>query len=444
MTVKVLTAPEMYRRPVEESAPYENWLSWLKKVATECMRVAHLTISVAQKFAPVDFWMILILHAMLDISLDDAADRLNKLLWKQYNARRRHKLSPPEYDGTYIRRQRKCPTGDQVRKFRNWLPNWLLKDLNRLIFTRLLDYALENHFITYDIDLLVDTTDQWYYGGDRYPANPFITGGHNGPGTNRKRKHLAIMLRSGTTFLFVGVALIAKKASNAPDILATIDWLLGKGFKIRYLYADRWFPSWELLSQLLPRKVTYVGPFKKTAPVRRLVEAYIKHGGNGKYIIPYAANAPYQKGQPRQPSVPVRLILRSAKGRRLREVRQDYLSGKMTLEECVKEIMVMLTTAAPPKGAKRRQAWATNLCQGYRVRWHIETGFRDLARTAPPSNARTNERQFLMWSTRYWSFNAWQLERARRKRLRGVPKSWRKGPTLRQFGNAMLELEVPV
>jgi hypothetical protein len=226
-----------------------------------------------------------------------------------------------------------------------------------------------------------------------------------------------------------------------PDILGTADWLLAKGFKIRHLLADRWFPTHELLSQLPKRGITYIGPYKKWAPVRREIETYIKKGGKGKCIIPYAIH-----GAPAtcygQAPVQCWIIFANGQGRRLRAIRGDYLSGKKSLPDCVKEIMPMLTTAPPPSGPRARQVWAEDICRAYKARWHVETGFRDLNRLAPPSNARTNGRKLFMCAVRYWVFNAWQLERAKRKRLRRCPKVWRKGPTLRQFTAGVFALEV--
>jgi hypothetical protein len=440
MTQATQSGLELALRPEEELVPYDHWLSLLKNLAMECVRRAHLALHKGWKYSAAEFWMVLIAHALFNLSLDAAADKLNMMRWHQFNARRRHKAKPRKY-GNGKRKERKCPNGDQVRNYRDSLPNWVVNDLNRFIFERQVDYALEEGLITRKIDLLADNTDQWYYGGDRYPANPFITQGWNGPGTKRKRKYLAIMLKCGTTYLFVGCSLVAKGTSNVPDLLATADWLLAKGFKIRHLLADRWFPTYELLSQLPARKIIYIGPYKKWAPVRRAIEVYIKKGGKGKYIVPYSIH-----GAPiayyGQPPVQGWLIFANGQGRKMRDIRREYLSRQKTLKECVKQVMPILTTARPPSGQRTRQAWAEDICRAYKNRWHIETGFRDLNRIAPPSNARTNERKLFMCGVRFWVFNAWQLERAKRKRLRRVPKVWRKGPTLRQFTEGVRQLEV--
>jgi hypothetical protein len=440
MTVVTQSGFELQLSPEEELVPYEHWLSWLKNLALVCIRKAHLAREIGWKYSAAEFWMVLIAHALFNLSLEATADRLNKLFWRQFNARRRHKAKPRKFSGGR-RRERKCPNGDQVRKYRDKLPNWVINDLNRFIFEQQVDYALEEGLISNDVDLLADNTDQWYYGGDQYPDNPFITKGWNGPGTSRKRKYLAIMLKCGTTYLFVGCSLVAKGTSNVPDLLATADWLLAKGFRIRHLLADRWFPTHELLFQLPARGITYIGPYKKWAPVRRAIESFIRKGGKGKYIISYQI-----RGAPAahygQAPVDVHLIFANGQGRKMRDIRREYLSGEKTLKECVKEVMPILTTERPPSGPHARQAWAEDICRSYKDRWHIETGFRDLNRIAPPSNARTNERKLLMCAVRFWVFNAWQLERAKRKRLRKVPKIWRKGPTLRQFADGVLQQEV--
>ena len=51
----------------------------------------------------------------------------------------------------------------------------------------------------------------------------------------------------------------------------------------------------------------------------------------------------------------------------------------------------------------------------------------------PPSNARTNSRKYFMRSVQYWVYNAWQIERAKRRKRRFKFKSWKRSPTFRHF-----------
>lgn len=433
-----ISGTEIRARSAEESVLYDNWITWLKNLAIACIRKAHLPIEIGWKYNAVTYWMGLILFAMLDQTLEAITDELDDALWTQTRHHQRIKIYPQKYRGLYPRYERKYPNADQLRKYRNTLPEYLLKTLNHFIFECQLEYAESHRLISKTIDLLVDNTAEWYYGKDRYPDNPFITGGYNGPGTNHKRNYLGIMLKSGTTYLYCGVTMIKKEASNVPFILETLDWLILKGYRIRYVLGDRWFPTFELIQALTIRGVSYIGPYKKLAAIKRIILHFLETGKD--YIIPYTikgAPAKYYK----ETSIPIWLILTNPRGRRLNEIRQDYLMKTKSLKECMKEIMVMMTTEHPPKGRKARQGWAMQIFHRYTSRWHIETGFRDLNRITPTSNARTNGRKFFMNTVRYWIFNCWQLERAKRKKLRRSPKSWRRGPTLRRFRYVMKKVE---
>jgi hypothetical protein len=93
------------------------------------------------------------------------------------------------------------------------------------------------------------------------------------------------------------------------------------------MLADRWFPTHKLLSQLPPRGITYIGRYKKWAPMRRAIESYIKKGRKGKYIMPYDV-----RGAPAthygQAPVDVYLIFANDQGRKMRDIRREYLSGE--------------------------------------------------------------------------------------------------------------------
>ncbi|MHA1718082.1 MAG: hypothetical protein ACTSXK_00985 [Promethearchaeota archaeon] len=95
--------------------------------------------------------------------------------------------------------------------------------MNRLIFEQQIDFALKEKLITKEIDILIDNTNQWYYGNDRYLQNLFITKEYNGPGTSRKRNNLGIMIKFGNTYLYCSVDIIKKKHSNVSIILNTMD-----------------------------------------------------------------------------------------------------------------------------------------------------------------------------------------------------------------------------
>lgn len=436
MSTTTTSGKELPLHPAEESCPYIYWVPWLKNLAFEIIKKLHLPLQKGDKYSAKDFWEGLILHALMSLPIDEAAERLNQMKWEEFNHPRRRKKLPKKLNSKVIRHERMTPHGDQIRKYRNTLPMWVVKRLNEVIFDAQLVYALREGLIEKSLTVIVDNNDQWYYGSDRYPDNPYINKSHKGPGTSRRRKYLGIMIRSKKTSLYVGVSLIKKEHSNVPDIMNCIDRLIQQGYHIDHLQGDRWFPTYECLSELKRRNINYIGPYKKWKPIKRLIEDYIKNGGN--YIHQHLIKGDPTKYYHLSP-IPIYIIFTNRQGRRLREIRQDWKQKKISLKEATKQIMVMATTFTSPSGKKQRHGWAIGICKKYDKRWQIETGFRDLNRISPPSNAHTNARKYMMRSAQYWVYNAWQIERAKRKRMQKVPKSWMQGPTLRQFTYAQLQ-----
>jgi hypothetical protein len=370
----------------------------------------------------------------MGFSLDDGADRLNDLLWVAKQAKEREKVAKRRYGGRGRRHERQCPNGDQLRKYRNWLPHWLVPKLNDFVFDCMVKFAREQGYFKGEVDLLIDDTAEWYYGADRFPLNPAITGGHNGPGTNRKRNYFACLLKVGKFYLYCSVVQLEKGASEVPHVERVIGRLAALGVQVRMVMGDRWFPTFDLLDALRGRGIPYLGPYKRYKNIKKLILQFLN--GGKEYIFSHQVwGAPAtRKGRP---PVDVTLILTNPRGRRLSEIQKDFLSGEKSEADCLKEIMVIVTTAPAPRGKKARQRWAVRLCQRYHVRWQIETGFRDVKRMAPSSNARTNGRKLLMFSARFWGFNLWQLARAEWRRQKRKGKSRRRGPTLRAFAHSL-------
>lgn len=428
----------------EDPAQVGVWLKWVLNPAQYCVAQAHLKRWKGKRFKNVDFWQGLILHALMGLSLDDGADRLNGLLWLAKRARDGPEVKPKKYGGLGDREERLCPNGDQLRKYRNWLAKaspGILARLNDFIFACMVKFALKHKYCKKDVDLLIDDTAQWYYGKDRFPVNPSITGTNKGPGTSHKRNYFACMLKAGKFYLYCGVFLVPKGESEVPRLEHVLDELAKLGVTVRLVMGDKWFPTFDLLDALRRRGIPYLGPYKRYPNIRKLIVQFLKHGG--KYIFSsQVCGAP--SGRKGRAPVDVTFILTNPRGRRLSEIRADYLIGAKCEADCLKEIMMMVTTDKPPKQKKAKQSWAVRLCQRYHVRWQIETGFRDVKRMTPESNARTNARKLLMFSARFWGFNLWQLARAEWRRQRRKGKCRRRVPTLRAFAHSleMATLEV--
>ncbi len=299
------------------------------------------------------------------------------------------------------------------------------------------DLALELGLLSREVEVYVDYTDKWYYGKDVFPANPYITGVHDGPGTNRARKFCALMLASGSTWLFAGVFLTQKGKSKAPAVADAIAKLRAWGFTVKRASGDREVSNYDVIARLAQLDIPYTGTMKKTPGVRPVVDAYL----DGKFlpVVAHVLNqnqfTHYKLGP-----VAVHIIMKTDPGTRARDLRKALRAGKITREEARKKIHVFVTTESPPREKGKLVRWGLAIAQGFRRRWRIESGFRDLNRLFPTSHARSNDSKQLWLVLRMFAFNAWQIQRALRRGLRRVPASWREGPTLQRFGSITTKL----
>ncbi len=140
----------------------------------------------------------------MGLPLNDGADRLNDLRWLAKRVEDPHAAGPKAYGGRGDRHERLCPNGNQFRDYRNWFAKvhpGLLACLNDFIFACMIKFALKHKYCKKVVDLLIDDTAQWYYGMDRFPLNPSITGTNKGPGTSHKRDYFACLLKVGKFYL---------------------------------------------------------------------------------------------------------------------------------------------------------------------------------------------------------------------------------------------------
>ncbi|WP_371803577.1 hypothetical protein [Candidatus Lokiarchaeum ossiferum] len=79
MQTSTASGLEFPLHPADESCPYDYWLPWLKNLALEIIKQTHLSHRKGCNYSAEDFWEILIMHSLMDLSLDEASNELNKL-----------------------------------------------------------------------------------------------------------------------------------------------------------------------------------------------------------------------------------------------------------------------------------------------------------------------------------------------------------------------------
>lgn len=419
--------------PAEELVPIIDWYDFLLNVADRCLKKANITLREGgYRHDDKTYWRVLVFMVMNHLNVKDASDDLDDLLWDREEKRGRpgRPKGRKKLGGKYPRRERLTPNESQVNEYRRDLAENLKVDLVDHVFNAQIEVTRELGLIKDVIEVYVDYTNEWYYGKDEFPSNPFITGVNNGPGTSKARKFCALMISSGSAWLFAGVFLTQKGKKKAPDVADAIQKLHEVGFTIKRVFGDREFSNYDLIARLHQLGIPYTGTIKKSPNVKKKVDKLLTK--RCKQVAPHTLN-PHAQTFYKLGPVKVHLIMKTDPGKRVRDVQRDLKAGNITLAEARKKIHVFVTTEQPPREKKKLVRWGINLATGFRRRWRIETGFRDANRFFPTSHARSNGTKVLMIALRMFTYNAWQIERARRRRLRRVPKVWKKGPTLQRF-----------
>ena len=177
---------ELKIHAAECQCPMKYWVPKIKNFALSIKRKNHLPRHIGKKYNAENFLEVLLLHTMLNMSIDESSDFLNTEAWLTYNLHRRRKRKPIPFNGIVPRKERLVPNGDQIRNYRNKIPVWFTKRLNDEIFDLQLNYAYENGLIDRNLTIIVGDNDEWYYGSDRYPKNQYNNKSNKGSGTSRK------------------------------------------------------------------------------------------------------------------------------------------------------------------------------------------------------------------------------------------------------------------
>ncbi len=423
---------KIFLRSAEKLVPLVNWFAFLIIVARECMKKVKISIAGnGYKHGDAIFWQVLVHREMTRLSIKEAANDLNDELWRQkIKGKGRKPRDPKSLGGKYPRHERLAPNESQMHQFLKKMPWWVKKKLSKMIFNAQIDLARKMGLLKDEIEVYIDNTNKDYYGKDRFPSNPSITGTHKGAGTSRMRKYCALMISSGTTRLFAGVFLTRKGRSKVPAIANALVMLAKWGFAIKKVFGDREFSTYDIIGKLNSLGYCYTGTMKKTVPIKKIVDAFLN--GLCKCVVLHVMQ-PHRLVRFNFGPINVHVILKADPGSRIRDVQRDYKNGKITLAEARKKIHVFITTEPAPRHEKHWGPWGAKIVQPFRKRWRIETGFRDTDIFTPTSHARENGTKTFMFVLDLFAYNAWQIQRALRRRLRRVPRAWRIGPTRERF-----------
>jgi hypothetical protein len=183
--------------------------------------------------------------------------------------------------------------------------------------------------------------------------------------------------------LYVALQHVAKGQSKIPFMIDTTRWLQGLGFEIKFCVIDREYYRQGILDSLKLLGVDVIVPTKEWKRLRNAKEDYL-NGVKGR-TQRYCLTQGDKKGR-RSKTTRCWIILHPRGKQRIDELKRDYLQKSKTLDKASQQIYALVTTRSPLYSGSRfplQTKWT------YKMRWQIETSFRD------------NERHKAIWGSKY-------------------------------------------
>jgi len=429
------------RRFYEESVPKIDLFSFVNKVAERLFKRLKIAILPnGYRYTDVNYWQVLVWREMLQLSTSEAADDVNEeLIEHSRKGRGRKRYEHRLIGGTWPRHERMAPHGSQVDTFLRNMPPGIKNRLQQTIIKAELDLARELGIITNEISVYFDFTKDNFYGMDVFPDNPCITNIHDGRGTNKARKHAAMMIASGSTWLFAGLVLtkpgLGKELYVGTMIQRLVDW----GYILKDTFGDREVSTFDVIATMDNKGLSYTGTMKHTPTVKKVVDEFLR--GSCQSVVQHVLQR-NPTCRVKHGPIPTHLILKVDPGTRARDLRRKLASGAISIKEARVHVHVFITTKPAPARKDQLVRWGMRIAQEFRKRWRIETGFRDYELFSPTSHARNNATKTFLHAFDMIAFNAWKIQQALCKKARHAPASKRRGPTLRRFCRKMAKEHV--
>lgn len=408
MTVKTFTGTPETKIQGNNRDLDLDWYEFIVKLAEQCTHKYGLKKkSRWRKYHAHHFWEVIVFAILNSLGTEDAAERWNIHKWKRFNENKRRKRKPRKYGGTHERHERMAPDRSQVNDFKRRFPRAFIEKLSSIVLREQVFLARKLGLLNKTIDVFVDFTPKPYHGALKADENDGLHGTNRARGTNRVRKYLGVMVKSGRSRLFSHLVLAKSGAHRHEYVNNAIEELISWGFVIRRITGDREFVSRRLIDRCIKEDIHYFGPFIKTVNVKKKMKHFLEHGGTGVYRYGLKGGGYWNKKNPAD----TRLIFNTKEEIGLKGIRKKFMDGKITLKEAMEKIHVFISTKPLPRARRQREGQKRAWVKWYSRRWWIETAFRDLNAFFPTVHARTDAAKTLAMSMRAFLYNAWLIHR---------------------------------
>jgi hypothetical protein len=244
-------------------------------------------------------------------------------------------------------------------------------------------------------------------------------------GTRFARFYHAALVHGGGVSLHVALEHVAKGRSKVPFLIDTGKWLKSLGFKVKWALVDRDYYRYGVMAGMKDLGIDTITPAKDYGQLKAARESYLL-GQKGR-VQSFHLGTQAKKGA-KTKYARCWLVLYSDGQHTLDTLRWAVGCGIASLVAAAREIFGLITTAAP-QGHGR--SFPDLILQLYRMRWQIETGFRELDVHHCPWRSNLDGTMFVDFLGRMLLDAFWQL--ARKEDPRGT------AVTLQIFRDAVVD-----
>ncbi len=353
-------------------------------------------------------YLLIVVYALLKRwSIHQAAERLNHqaALWFH----KRYKRWPKRFRDA--RRRRYYPHQTSINALLARLSPEFVEETFREFFLAQLQQAVETKLVSPNLRLLVDNTRYAYYGSER---DVHTIKYHKFLGTDVGRFYQGVVVVTSGVALFTRFSLLATGQSRVSKIRDDVLALQSRGLVVKRALMDREFYRVLLIKDLKDLGVPVIIPAKQYLSVRAGYRRFLRHRRG--LVQPFNLVQTARKYHSQQ-AVRVRMAIIGRGDHDPRVVRAGHVLSPAGETRAMRDLRAFLTTIPPWKDA---YAFTRYLCREYKVRWRIESAFRDLNKFAP--NWRTNRLSMRLFYLGVCAtlYNIWQLRAKTRQRHRNT------------------------
>src|SRR5271157_786300 len=358
-----------YKIPEPNSGARPSWVRSLFKTVDDFKKIAAVVVkAIGRDNLPADkpTWHAEDIVAVLTyawirgVSPDRASDKLNKLAIKE------GKFVPKTFaDG---RHSRAFPHQTQVNDWLALLSVKMAVKLGQAVFGVVLRIAKKKKLLPRNVVIEYDMTLCGYWGRRR---DIYIKGTTQVKGAKYARQYHAAVIHAWGLSLYIALDHIAKGRSKDVFLLDTTRWLKSLGFKVKWALADREYYSYGVLSGMKTLGTNVIVPAKDYAQLEVAKEAYLL-GRKGRVQSFWVATGG-KKGA-KTKCARCWLVLNSDGSHPLSVLRWAIRQEIASVAAASREIFGLITTAAPQG---HRRSFPERILELYKMRWQIETAFRE-------------------------------------------------------------------